>query len=65
MLLVNVFVVYIGVDIKCYAVVITSQYEGALALPEACRDSGILDLFPTCEFRNVVVEKCNTMSDTG
>jgi hypothetical protein len=44
-------------------VMVSWQSEGEFELPEAVEDSGILDLFATREFRNVIVEKYYVTSD--
>ncbi|MFT4888589.1 MAG: hypothetical protein ACJAY7_000295 [Pseudohongiellaceae bacterium] len=63
MQLVNTFLPYMSANTEFARVMISWQSEGEFELPEARADSDLLDLFPTREFRNIVVEKYYAVSD--
>jgi hypothetical protein len=63
MQLVNTFQPYMAANTEYARVMVSWQSEGEFELPEAVEDSGILDLFATREFRNVIVEKYYVTSD--
>jgi hypothetical protein len=63
MQLVNTFQPYMAANTEYSRVMVSWQDEAEFELPEAVEDSGILDLFATREFRNVIVEKYYGVSD--
>lgn len=55
--LVNTFQPYTGANTEFLTVMLSWDDEADRVLPEPASDSGILDILPTREFRNIVAEK--------